>query len=60
MRHRLAFSGTYMLPGRRYVMTRGWQLQAIGTLQIGLTAFSNHQSGHFGYGKPDCESSEPD
>jgi hypothetical protein len=35
MRHRLAFSGTYMLPGRRYVITRGWQLQAIGTLQSG-------------------------
>ena len=29
MRHRLAFSGTYMLPGRHFVVSRGWQLQAI-------------------------------
>jgi hypothetical protein len=35
VRHRLAFAGTYMLPGRRFVITRGWQLQAIGQLQSG-------------------------
>src|SRR5437016_5763506 len=35
MKHRLVFSGTYNLPGRHFVMTRGWQLQAIGTAQSG-------------------------
>lgn len=33
MKHRLVFSGTYTLPARRLI--RGWQLQAIGTLQSG-------------------------
>jgi hypothetical protein len=35
MKHRLVFSGTYALPGRRYSWTKGWQLQAIGTMQSG-------------------------
>jgi hypothetical protein len=35
MKHRLVFSSTYNLPGRRYALFKGWQLQAIGTLQSG-------------------------
>ena len=35
MKHRLVFSGTYNLPGRRFSVIRGWQLQAIGTAQSG-------------------------
>jgi hypothetical protein len=35
MKHRLVFSGTYNLPGRRWTLTRGWHLQAIGTMQSG-------------------------
>jgi hypothetical protein len=35
MKHRLAFSGTYNLPGRRHTWSRGWQLQAVGTMQSG-------------------------
>jgi len=35
MRHRFVFSGTYSLPGARFAMTKGWQLQVIGTLQSG-------------------------
>jgi Carboxypeptidase regulatory-like domain/TonB dependent receptor-like, beta-barrel len=35
MKHRFVFSGTYSLPGRRFAFTRGWQLQAAGTLQSG-------------------------
>jgi hypothetical protein len=35
MKHRLVFSGTYNLPGRRYAITKGWQLQMAGTLQSG-------------------------
>jgi hypothetical protein len=35
MKHRLVFSGTYNLPGRRFALIRGWQLQAIGTAQSG-------------------------
>jgi len=35
MKHRLLFSATYNLPGRRYRWSRGWQLQAIGTFQSG-------------------------
>src|SRR5207244_6636777 len=27
--------GTYSLPGARFAMTKGWQLQVIGTLQSG-------------------------
>jgi hypothetical protein len=36
MKHRLIFSGTYNLPSSRFAVTRGWQLQAIGTLQSGM------------------------
>ena len=36
MKHRLVFSATYNLPGRRLAITRGWQLQAIGTAQSGI------------------------
>src|SRR5262249_16714249 len=36
MKHRLVFSGTYNLPGRRFALIRGWQLQAIGTAQSGI------------------------
>jgi outer membrane receptor protein involved in Fe transport len=35
MKHRLVFSGTYNLPGRRFAPIRAWQLQAIGTAQSG-------------------------
>jgi hypothetical protein len=35
MKHRLLVSATYILPGSRFLVTRGWQLQAIGTLQSG-------------------------
>src|SRR3989442_15563858 len=35
MRHRFVFSGTYSLPGARFAMTKGWQLQVIGTLLSG-------------------------
>jgi hypothetical protein len=39
MKHRLIFSGTYNLPGRQYPLIkgflRGWQLQAVGTMQSG-------------------------
>ena len=35
MKHRFVFSATYNLPGRRFAITRGWQLQAIGTAQSG-------------------------
>jgi hypothetical protein len=35
MRHRMVFSGTYNLPFRRISLSRGWQLQAIGTAQSG-------------------------
>ncbi|HLH30272.1 MAG TPA: hypothetical protein VKY31_03655, partial [Terriglobia bacterium] len=35
MKHRLLFSTTYAIPGRRFAPVRGWQLQAIGTLQSG-------------------------
>jgi TonB dependent receptor len=34
MKHRLLFSSTYTVPGR-FAPIRGWQLQAIGTLQSG-------------------------
>ncbi len=33
MKHRLSFSGAYNLPPARFI--KGWQLQAIGTLQSG-------------------------
>jgi hypothetical protein len=33
MKHRLAFSTTYNLPSRRFI--KGWQVQAIGTVQSG-------------------------
>jgi hypothetical protein len=36
VKHRLAFSGTYNLPGHRYVWSRGWQLQVVGTMQSGF------------------------
>ena len=35
MKHRLVFSSTYILPGRRFAIARGWQIQAIGTVQSG-------------------------
>src|SRR5204863_8285101 len=35
MKHRLLFSGTYNLPGKRYALIREWKLQAVGTLQSG-------------------------
>jgi hypothetical protein len=35
MKHRLAFSATYNLPAGRYAFIKGWQAQAIGTLQSG-------------------------
>ncbi len=35
MKHRLVFSTTYNLPFRRFSLSRGWQLQAIGTAQSG-------------------------
>ena len=35
MKHRMVFSATYNLPFRRWLLTRGWQLQAIGTAQSG-------------------------
>ncbi len=35
MKHRLVFSGNWSLPGRRFVLTRNWQVQAIGTMQSG-------------------------
>jgi hypothetical protein len=35
MTHRLLLSATYNLPGRRYVWSRNWQLQGIGTWQSG-------------------------
>jgi hypothetical protein len=35
MKHRFVFSGTYDLPGRRFALIRGWQLQVLGTLQSG-------------------------
>jgi hypothetical protein len=35
MKHRLVFSGTYNLPGRRFAAIRGWQLQVVGTMQSG-------------------------
>jgi hypothetical protein len=36
MKHRLIFSTTYNLPIRRFALIRGWQVQAIGTLQSGM------------------------
>jgi hypothetical protein len=43
MKHRIIFSGNYTLPGGRWSLIRGWQLQAIGTLQTGtpLSAIVN-------------------
>jgi hypothetical protein len=35
MKHRMVFSGTYTLPGRRYALIKGWQMQAAGSLQSG-------------------------
>src|SRR4029077_19389143 len=35
MKHRFVFSSTYNLPGRRFALTKGWQLQVLGTLQSG-------------------------
>ena len=35
MKHRLVFSASYNVPGRRFALLRGWQLQAIGTAQSG-------------------------
>src|SRR5207237_1123034 len=35
MKHRLVFSGTYNLPFRGFSLSRGWQVQAIGTAQSG-------------------------
>src|SRR5207248_1137969 len=35
MKHRLVFSGTYNLPGRRYTFAKNWQVQVIGALQSG-------------------------
>src|SRR5262249_47972016 len=52
MRHRLALSGTYMLPGRRFVITRGWQLQAIGMLQSGTPLSATLSQDISGAGSP--------
>jgi hypothetical protein len=43
MKHRMIFSGNYMLPSGPWPLIRGWQLQAIGTLQSGtpLSAIVN-------------------
>src|SRR5207237_1034226 len=35
MKHRMVFSGTYNLPGKRYALIKGWQLHVIGTVQSG-------------------------
>src|SRR5262249_6927680 len=35
MKHRLVFSGNYNLPGHRFALFRGWQLQAAGAVQSG-------------------------
>jgi hypothetical protein len=35
MKHRLVFSSTYNLPGRRFGAIKGWQLQVIGTALSG-------------------------
>jgi hypothetical protein len=36
MKHRLVFSSTINLPGWRSILKKGWQFQAIGTLQSGM------------------------
>jgi hypothetical protein len=35
MKHRLIFSSTYSLPANRFALTKGWQLQTVGTIQSG-------------------------
>jgi hypothetical protein len=50
MKHRLVFSGTYNLPSLR--LTRGWQLQAMGTLQSGTPLSAIIGSDVSGTGSP--------
>src|SRR5205085_4482018 len=35
MKHRVVFSTTYNVPGRRFALMRGWQVQVAGTMQSG-------------------------
>jgi hypothetical protein len=35
VKHRFIFSSTYALPGRRFALIKGWQLQVVGTMQSG-------------------------
>jgi len=52
MKHRLVFSGTYNLPGRRFAPIRGWQLQVIGTAQSGAPLSAIVSSDISGTGSP--------
>jgi hypothetical protein len=52
MKHRLLFSGTYNVPVRRYVWARGWQIQAVGTLQSGTPLSSIVSADVSGTGSP--------
>jgi hypothetical protein len=52
MKHRLIFSGTYNLPGRRYALIKGWQLQLVGTVQSGTPLSAILSSDISGTGSP--------
>jgi hypothetical protein len=52
MKHRLLFSATYTLPGRRYAWSRGWQVQAIGTFQSGTPLSAIMSADVSGTGSP--------
>jgi len=52
MKHQLLFSATYNLPARRFAWARGWQLQAVGTLQSGIPLSSIVSEDVSGTGSP--------
>src|SRR5207244_733018 len=52
MKHRLIFSGNYNLPGRRFALIKGWQLQVVGTLQSGTPLSAIASADISGTGSP--------
>src|SRR5437867_12431331 len=59
MRHRFVFSGTYSLPGARFAMTKGWQLQVIGTLQSATPLSAIVRADVSGTGSPIANRTNP-
>ena len=52
MKHRFIVSAIYNLPGRRFAFIKGWQLQAIGTLQSGTPVSAIVSADVSGTGSP--------